>query len=87
MGENGRGVILRRGENELRCRIPKLPLRPEAYAIRGGVSDVSTLTAIALLGYRDTPGFFTVKSVQTDRTGNIQARFCALWTAPRRAWL
>jgi ABC-type polysaccharide/polyol phosphate transport system ATPase subunit len=71
-GLGGRRVTVRPGENEFRCRIPNLPLRPDVYAVRGGISDSSGIS-MALLGYQDTPSFFTVKSAQADRTSNLQA--------------
>jgi hypothetical protein len=73
IGLDGRSVAIRPGENEFRCRIPNLPLRPGVYAIRGGVSDAATRMAIALLGHHDAPAFFTVTSDQPDRTGNMRS--------------
>jgi ABC-type polysaccharide/polyol phosphate transport system ATPase subunit len=86
LGLDGRSVMVERGENEFRCRIPNLPLRPGTYAIRGGIADKATLMGIAVKGYEDAPSFFTVKSEQSDRTGNFQSLMNDLVEIPAE-WL
>jgi ABC-type polysaccharide/polyol phosphate transport system ATPase subunit len=66
------------GENQLVCLLPKLPLRPGVYAIRGGVSDLETQEGISVRGYRDAPDFFTVVESAVNRTNNHQAVMGAL---------
>lgn len=73
LGLDGGSVAILPGENEFRCRIPCLPLRPGIYAVRGGIADMVTFMPIALLGYENAPSFFTIKSDQPDRTRNWQS--------------
>jgi lipopolysaccharide transport system ATP-binding protein len=82
IGLDGRSVAIQPGENKFRCRIPTLPLCPGNYAIRGGVSDLNTSMAIALLGFQDSPNFFAVKSAQVDRTSNWHALLNDLVSVP-----
>ena len=86
IGLDGRSVTVRPGENEFRCRIPDLPLRPGVYAVRGGVTDLGTFTAITLRGYQNAPGFFTVESDQPDRDSNLRSAANDL-VAIRAEWL
>jgi hypothetical protein len=86
IGLDGRGVIVRPGENQFRCRIPNLPLRPGIYAIRGGVTDLATFMPITTWGYQDAPGFFTVESDQPDRDSNFRSHNNDLVTIPAE-WL
>lgn len=65
---------LKPGHNILECRIPELPLLPGNYAIRGGLGDARTLTALTLRGYSDKPDFVQVGSGGgSTRTGNWRA--------------
>jgi hypothetical protein len=73
VGFNERRLTIRPGENEFRCRIQSLPLRAGTYAIRGGIGDTATLSALAVLGFEESPNFFTVKSEQADLTTNWQS--------------
>jgi len=73
LGLDGRRMQLRQGENIFRCRIPKLPLRPGSYALRGGIMDSRTLLAMALLGYEDKPTYFTIKGQDSDYTSNLRS--------------
>lgn len=82
IGLDGRSVAIQPGENQFRCRIPTLPLCPGNYAIRGGVSDLNTSMAIALLGFQDSPSFFAVKGAQVDRTSNWHALLSDLVSVP-----
>jgi len=82
IGLDGRSVVIQPGENQFRCRIPSLPLCPGNYAIRGGVSDLSTSMAIALLGFRDAPHFFAVKGAQVDKKSNWHALLNDLVSVP-----
>jgi ABC-type polysaccharide/polyol phosphate transport system ATPase subunit len=68
-----RGVKIRRGINEFRCRIPRLPLCPGVYGIRGGFVDLGTFSPIALLGYENKPDFFSVKAGQATMKSNAQS--------------
>jgi hypothetical protein len=82
IGLDGRSIAIQPGENRFRCRIPVLPLCPGNYAIRGGVSDLNTSMAIAILGFQDPPNFFTVKGAQIDRTSNWHALLNDLISVP-----
>jgi ABC-type polysaccharide/polyol phosphate transport system ATPase subunit len=73
LGLEGGRLKIRRGANEFRCRIPRLPFCPGVYAIRGGIADGATLAPIALLGYANRPNFFTVVSGEATRDGNLQS--------------
>jgi ABC-type polysaccharide/polyol phosphate transport system ATPase subunit len=82
IGLDGRSVAIQPGENQFRCRIPTLPLCSGNYAIRGGVSDLNTSMAIAILGFQDSPNFFAVKGAQVDRTSNWHALLNDLVSVP-----
>jgi lipopolysaccharide transport system ATP-binding protein len=82
IGLDGRSVVIQPGENRFRCRIPNLPLCAGNYAIRGGVSDLDTSMAIALLGFQDSPNFFAVKGAQVDKTNNLHALLNDLVSVP-----
>ena len=86
VGFNERSVTIRPGENEFRCRIPGLPLRPRTYAIRGGIADAAIPAASALRGFEESPDFFTVKAEQADRTTNWQSMMNDLIFTPLE-WL
>jgi ABC-type polysaccharide/polyol phosphate transport system ATPase subunit len=73
-GQEGGGASIQLGENSFSCRLPKLPLRPGVYAIRGVVFDASTFLAVSHLGYQDTPVFFTVLPDRVSRAGNLQSQ-------------
>jgi len=73
IGLDGRSIAIQPGENRFRCRIPALPLCPGNYAVRGGVTDLNTSIAIAVLGFQDSPHFFAVKSGRVDRISNWHA--------------
>ena len=73
VGFNERCLTIRRGENEFRCRIESLPLAAGTYAIRGGIGDTATLSALAVLGFEESPNFFTVKSEEADLAKNWQS--------------
>jgi ABC-type polysaccharide/polyol phosphate transport system ATPase subunit len=82
IGLDGRSVVIQPGENQFRCRIPILPLCPGNYAIRGGISDLKTSMAIALLGFQDAPHFFAVKGARVDRKSNWHALLNDLVSVP-----
>jgi len=82
IGIDGRSVVIQPGENRFRCRIPRLPLCPGNYAIRGGVSDLSTSMALALLGFQDAPHFFAVKGAHVDKKSNWHALLNDLVSVP-----
>jgi ABC-type polysaccharide/polyol phosphate transport system ATPase subunit len=82
IGLDGRSVAIQPGENRFRCRIPVLPLCPGNYVIRGGVADLNTSMAMALLGFQDSPNFFAVKGARVDRTGNWHALLNDLVSVP-----
>ena len=82
IGLDGRSVSIQPGENQFRCRIPTLLLCPGNYAIRGGVSDLNSSMAIALLGFEDAPNFFAVKGAQVNKTSNWHALLNDLVSVP-----
>jgi hypothetical protein len=63
--------MLRAGENVFECLIPRLPLRPGVYAIRGGLTD-KALASIAARGYHSRPDFFTVTAGEASLALNHQ---------------
>jgi ABC-type polysaccharide/polyol phosphate transport system ATPase subunit len=73
LGLDGRSATIHAGENEFRCRIPKFPLRPGAYALRAGVTDLATFMPIATLGYHNAPSVFNVESDRPNRTDNLRS--------------
>lgn len=53
---------LRSGENELSCKIEKLPLNAGKYLLRTAIVDITTLRPLAIFGWLETPLLFEVKS-------------------------
>ena len=80
--KKARAVAIQPGENQFHCRIPVLPLCPGNYAIRGGVTDLNTSMALALLGFQDSPAFFSVKGAQVDKISNWHAMLNDLVLVP-----
>lgn len=68
----GQHSQLQFGQHKLLCRLPSLPLQAGVYAIRGGVAEAATQSAIAIRGYQDKPDFFTVKAAKASRASNFQ---------------
>lgn len=60
------------GEGTLVAVFPRLGLQPGVYAIRGGVGDPDSLTALSLKGYQDAPHFFTVTPSEVSRGTNFK---------------
>ena len=50
-----------KGEGELICTLPKLPLAAGSYLLRAGIADVQTRAPIARYGYENAPVFFTLR--------------------------
>ena len=66
------GVRLEAGQHAFMCRLPRLMLSPGRFLIRAGIGDADTATAVAVKGYEDQPGMFTVHSGTVTRTENLQ---------------
>ena len=62
---------LGRGQGELSCRIPRLPLAPGSYWLKAALIDAATRQPLALLGWRDTPQPFTVTGPASEQ-GNVR---------------
>jgi ABC-type polysaccharide/polyol phosphate transport system ATPase subunit len=60
------------GEGVLVAILPDFTLQPGVYAIRGGIGDALSLTALSIKGYRDSPHFFTVVPGDVSRTANYK---------------
>lgn len=60
------------GEGVLVATLPDFPLQPGVYAVRGGIGDALSLTALSIKGYRDSPHFFTVVPADVSRTANYK---------------
>ena len=68
-----RRVKVHPGVNEFHCRIPRLPLCPGVYAIRGSIADGTTLTSIAHRGFENRPDYFSVTSREATPHTNVQS--------------
>ena len=76
-----RGVIhLQPGENAFICTLPNLRLNPGVYAIRGGIGEAATRSALATRGYYDPPFFFTVVNGDPTFNSNLQSQLQSLVT-------
>jgi lipopolysaccharide transport system ATP-binding protein len=53
---------LARGEGELRCLIPRLPLVAGSYWVKAVILEPDTLTPLALLGWQDSPQALNVRA-------------------------
>lgn len=72
VGEERRGVRIRKGLNRLQCRIPNLPLCAGTFALRTAVVDLETVSPLALRGFENRPGFFTVHAGEKSLRSNAQ---------------
>ncbi len=52
---------IEKGDGELTCTLPKLPLAAGSYLLRAGIADVDTRAPIARYGYENSPIFFTLR--------------------------
>jgi ABC-type polysaccharide/polyol phosphate transport system ATPase subunit len=73
IGADRQGLQLRQGTNVFRCRIPKVPFCPGVYSIRAGIVDLATLAPLALMGYENSPDFFTVKASEANLRSNTDS--------------
>lgn len=71
-GLDGDHSTIAPGPGILTAILPDLPLQPGVYAMRGGIGDALSLTALAIKGYRDSPHFITVVPGDVSRTANYK---------------
>jgi hypothetical protein len=70
---------LARGEGELSCVVPRLPLAAGSYWLKAALIDAVTLQPLALLGWRDAPYPLNVRAVPNAVT-NVAAAVNQLMT-------
>jgi lipopolysaccharide transport system ATP-binding protein len=63
---------LARGEGELRCLVPRLPLVAGSYWLRAVILEPDTLVPLALLGWQDSPQALDVRA-HPSRANNAHA--------------
>jgi len=71
-GLDGEPTHIEAGEGALTAVLPDLPVQPGVYAVRGGIGDAMSLTAVSIKGYRDAPHFFTIAPGEINRTANYK---------------
>jgi lipopolysaccharide transport system ATP-binding protein len=71
-GMDGEDSSIVPGTNELACLLPELVLRPGVFAIRGGIGDAVSRQALAVLGYENSPAYFTVEAPKASHANNWQ---------------
>ena len=60
------------GPGTLTAILPDFPIQPGVYAVRGGIGDAGSFSAISIKGYQDSPHFFTVATGDVSRTANYR---------------
>ena len=71
-GLDGDASHIDAGSGVLTANLPNFPVQPGVFAVRGGIGDAGSLTAVSIKGYRDAPHFFTVVPGEVSRTANYK---------------
>ena len=71
-GLDGDASHVEPGPGVLTAILPNLQIQPGVYAVRGGIGDAGSLSAVASKGYRDSPHFFTVVPSDVSRLANYK---------------
>jgi len=81
------GVRLTAGRGELSCEIPRLPLFAGRYALRGGLIEPWTRGVLALSGFEDAPGYFSIATPRDERhnLGRLSGALVLLETEATRS--
>ena len=71
-GLDGDASHVEPGAGVLTAILPNLQIQPGVYAVRGGIGDAGSLSAVSSKGYRDSPHFFTVVPSDISRLANYK---------------
>jgi homopolymeric O-antigen transport system ATP-binding protein len=87
LGWERKGVLMKKGDNEFRCKVHNLPICPGVYGLRGAIVDLEALHPLFLFGYDSKPGFFTVKPETATLRANVQSSVNDLIALDNLEWL
>jgi len=73
-GLDGDASFVEAGPGVLTAVLPRFPVQPGVYAVRGGIGDAGSLAPLSSKGYRDSPHFFTVVPSDVSRTANYKVQ-------------